>query len=313
VTNYRVKTPVAFLIFNRPDTTERVFAEIARAKPRKLLVVADGPRADRPGEAEKCAAARAVIDRVDWDCEILKNYSEENLGCKVRVSSGIDWVFAIVEEAIILEDDCLPQQAFFRFCDELLDYYRFDEDIMQISGANLLSTLYSVKESYLISRYGGIWGWATWKRAWQHYDVALQKWHDNRADISWLRTVCETKAELNTRVKTADLVCNNGLDTWDFQWIFCKLSCNGLSIIPKVNLIENIGFGSEATHTTDIGDELYLGKRQELEFPLTHVTEIKRDRVHDRIYAKRFFPSDTFAAKYINYLNEKVKRYVRDL
>lgn len=310
MTEYRVKSPVAFLIFNRPDTTERVFAEISKAKPSKLLVVADGPRSDRTGEDEKCAAARAVIDRVDWDCDVLKNYSDTNLGCKKRVSSGIDWVFENVEEAIILEDDCLPNQSFFRFCDEMLDFYRDDEKIMQISGANLLSMLHSTEESYLISRYGGIWGWATWKRAWSHYDVTMKKWKEKKTDMQWLRSVCETKSEQQIRIRNFNLVYENGIDTWDFQWIFCKLLCNGMSIIPKANLIENIGFGIESTHTSYISDELYKGKRQDLNFPLDHLSEVKRNYDYDTKYSKQFFKADNRLVCFFKSGLKKVGRYV---
>jgi hypothetical protein len=136
MTKFQLKTPVALIIFKRPDTTERVFETIRQAKPPKLLVVADGPRTDQPGEAEKCAATRAIIDRVDWDCEVLKNYSDSNLGCGLRPATGISWVFEQVEEAIVLEDDCVPHPTFFRFCEELLEYYRHDERIMSISGIN---------------------------------------------------------------------------------------------------------------------------------------------------------------------------------
>ena len=136
--NWQLGTPVAFLVFNRPDTTARVFAEIARARPPKLLVVADGPRTDVPGEPERCQAARAIVEHgVDWPCQVLTNYADSNLGCKRRVSSGLDWVFDMVEAAIILEDDCLPHPTFFRFCEELLDRYRDDERIMTVSGINL--------------------------------------------------------------------------------------------------------------------------------------------------------------------------------
>lgn len=134
--NWQLKTPVAFIVFKRPDTTEKVFEVIRKAKPPKLLVIADGPRAYRPGEAENCAATRAIIERVDWECEVLKNYSDINLGCKQRVSSGLNWLFDLVEEAIILEDDCLPHLSFFRFCQELLTYYRDEQQITSISGQN---------------------------------------------------------------------------------------------------------------------------------------------------------------------------------
>ena len=135
--NWQLKTSVAFIVFKRPDTTEKVFEVIRKAKPPKLLVIADGPRAYRPGEAENCAATRAIIERVDWECEVLKNYSDINLGCKQRVSSRLNWLFDLVEEAIILEDDCLPHLSFFRFCQELLTYYRDEQQITSISGQNV--------------------------------------------------------------------------------------------------------------------------------------------------------------------------------
>jgi hypothetical protein len=157
VYDFQLKTPVAFLVFNRPESTIKVFEEIRRARPPRLLVAADGTRADRPGEAEKCAAVRAIIDTVDWPCEVLKNYSDVNLGCKVRVSSGLDWVFEQVEEAIILEDDCLPHPTFFRFCEELLERYRYDERVGIISGDNFLFGVRRTQDSYYFSRYAHIW------------------------------------------------------------------------------------------------------------------------------------------------------------
>ena len=141
-----MKTAIAFMVFNRPDTTKKVFETIREAKPPKLLVIADGPRAGRPGETEKCAATRAIIDSVDWECEVLTNYSDVNLGCKRRVSSGLDWVFNTVEESIILEDDCLPHSTFFQFCEELLEKYRYDSRIMQICGSNLIKDRINIDE-----------------------------------------------------------------------------------------------------------------------------------------------------------------------
>ena len=159
MSDWQLTTPVAFIIFKRPDTTRKVFEEIRRAKPPKLLVIADGPRPNIVGEAEKCAAARAIIDSVDWECEVLKNYSDENLGCKQRVSSGLDWVFDNVEEAIILEDDCLPHPTFFRFCEELLEKYRDDERVMKIDGTNILSGWKSNTQSMTCLSKTLSWPW----------------------------------------------------------------------------------------------------------------------------------------------------------
>ena len=153
MSEFILTTPVAFIIFNRPDTTALVFAEIAKARPPKLLVVGDGPRAHKAGEAERVAATRAIIDQVDWPCEVLTHFSDTNLGCKKRVSSGIDWVFEQVEEAIILEDDCLPNQSFFQFCQEMLEYYRHDSRIGMISGNNFQVGGKTVPYSYYFSKY----------------------------------------------------------------------------------------------------------------------------------------------------------------
>jgi hypothetical protein len=240
--------PVAFIIFNRPDTTDRVFQAIRQAQPQRLLVIADGPRADRPGEAEKCAATRAVIDLVDWECEVLTNYSDTNLGCKRRVSSGIDWVFSQVEEAIILEDDCLPAPSFFQFCQTLLEKYRDDDRVMMISGDSFQPADRKFEDSYYFSKYIHIWGWATWRRAWQHYDVEMSSWQDFR-DRRLLNASCPDPIEAEYWLKIFDDVANGSVDTWDQQWVYTCWQQSGMSIMPAVNLISNIGFRDDATHT----------------------------------------------------------------
>lgn len=266
---WRLKTPVVFLIFNRPDTTEKVFREIARARPPKLLVVADGPRSDHPGEKEKCMAARSVIERVDWGCKVLKNYSEVNLGCKRRVSSGLDWAFNIVAEAIILEDDCVPTQSFFRFCQELLDYYRDDTRVMNISGTNWQFGRKIGKGSYYFSKYNLIWGWATWKRAWKHYDVNMKTFPRFKEE-NQIRNIFRTIAEQNHFLKLFEKTYEGKIDTWDFQWMYSRLIANGLSILPNTNLIRNIGFREDATHTKEIDSKRKNNPAMELEFPLKH-------------------------------------------
>lgn len=248
---FKLVTPVAFIIFNRPDTTERVFAEIAKAKPTKLLVVADGARTDKAGEAEKVAATRSIIDRVDWDCEVLTNYSDSNLGCKHRVSSGIDWVFEQVEECIILEDDCLPDPTFFRFCQELLERYRNDQRIGMISGDNFQFGNRRNDDSYYFSKYVHIWGWATWRDRWQSsYDVELKKWPAIR-DGGWVEDIVGNKKEVANWMKIFDCTYKGVIDTWDYQWVFANWIEGRINIVPNVNLISNIGFArDDATHTT---------------------------------------------------------------
>lgn len=285
--DWQLRTPVAFIIFNRPDTTERVFAEIAKARPPKLLVVADGPRANRPGESEKCAVTRDIIKRVDWDCEVLTNFSDVNLGCKRRVSSGIDWVFEQVPEAIILEDDCLPHPSFFRFCEEMLERYRHDTRIMAVSGDNFQFGQKRGTYSYYFSRYNHVWGWASWRRAWQHYDVNMRAWPAIRDD-RWLAGVLDDARQCDYWTNVFERVHGGLIDTWDYQWTFACWIQNGLTVLPQTNLISNIGFGVDATHTqsASVFAELPV---HEMGFPLQHPPYMLRDAVADGFTNKNNF------------------------
>lgn len=279
--------PVAFLIFNRPETTERVFAEIARARPPKLLVIADGPRADRAGEAERCRAARAIIERVDWDCEVLRNFSDTNLGCRARVSSGLDWVFGQVESAIVLEDDCLPHPDFFRFCEDLLERYRDDERIAHISGTNFLPRPYPNGESYHFSRYTHVWGWASWRRAWRNYDVTMSAWPRIRDD-RWLDGMFGRSQQARYWRWLFENVYRKEIDTWDYQWLFANWTQNALSIVPSRNLVSNIGFGASATHTRR-KSTLSGRDTADLAWPLQHPAHVMPDASSDAGIARMFF------------------------
>lgn len=282
-----MKTPVAFLIFKRPDTTKKVFEAIRKAKPHKLLVVADGPRADRPGEAEKCAATRAVIDGVDWDCEVLKKYSDTNLGCGPCVATGISWVFEQVEEAIILEDDCIPHHTFFHFCEELLEKYRHNQSILHISGTNYQFGRSRTKYSYYFSRYPAIWGWASWRRAWNHYDFYMKKWPDLR-NTSWLNDFHKSSKIAQYWTKTFDQLEVNK-HSWDGQWVFSSWLQNGLAITPNCNLISNIGFNAEATHTTSEVVVQANMPTKALDFPLKHPPSITWNKQADDFMFNSFF------------------------
>lgn len=240
-------TPVAFIIFNRPEVTKTVFAAIRKAQPQKLLVIADGARF--PEEAEKCQKTREIIDQVDWECEVLTNFSETNLGCKQRVSSGIDWVFAEVEEAIILEDDCLPSPSFFQFCQALLEYYRHDTRVMHISGNQFRNAQSKNDYSYYFSKYGATWGWASWRRAWQHFDRDIKTWSEFK-QTQMMQSICSNLQEELYWTNIFDRVFNNEINTaWDYQWLYARWTQNDLSIVPTTNLVSNIGFGVDATHT----------------------------------------------------------------
>lgn len=280
----QLTTPVALLIFNRPDTTQQVFEAIRQAKPTTLLVVADGPRPDRPQEAEKCAAARAVVEQVDWDCNVLKHYSDVNLGCGTGPATGINWVFEQVETAIILEDDCVPHVSFFEFCQELLEKYRDDSRIAAIAGWNGQKGEHS-EQSYYFSRYLSTWGWATWRRAWRYFDFEMQQLPELQKN-KWLETYLQNKkaakcwGDIFQRIYTKDKQ-----SSWDYQW---QLACwlqDGLCIRPNTNLILNIGFGADATHTKDPNQAPTLAS-EAIDFPLKHPASVTRDRLTDEIIQK---------------------------
>jgi hypothetical protein len=286
MSEFQLKTPVAFIIFNRPDTTERVFTEIARARPPKLLVVGDGARANRDGEAEKVASTRAIIERVDWPCEVLTNFSDVNLGCKIRVSSGLDWVFEQVEEAIILEDDCLPHPTFFRFCQELLERYGDDQRVGMISGDNFQFGHRINDDSYYFSNINHIWGWATWRSRWQHdYDVTMKHWPKVR-DEGRVADWASTPAEVGSLIDNFENVYHGKIDTWDYQWSFCNRLNGRISVMPNVNLISNIGFGINATHTTS-ESEFSNMPIEKIDFPLKHPVSIFSSRILDRLFNSR--------------------------
>ena len=277
-----METPVGFLIFNRPDTTEKVFEAIRKAKPPKLLVVADGPRTNRLGEAEKCAAARAIIERVDWDCEVLKNYSDVNLGVGPRVGTGMVWIFEQVEEAIILEDDCMPHPSFFPFCEELLNKYRDDERVMHISGVNLLLGYKKIEHSYYFSRQVLCWGWASWRRAFRHFDLQMMNWPEMR-NGKYLDSILEDKRSVKYWSQIFEQLSGSQVPyAWDYQWLFSCWSQGGLSIIPHTNLVSNLGFGHiDATDTTS-ADSLYANMlTEEITFPLKHPSFMIRDKQAD--------------------------------
>ena len=240
------ETAVAFFIFNRSDTTQIVFDEIRKAKPKKLFVIADGPRNGKTGEAEKCWAARKIIEAVDWDCEVLTNFSEKNLGCKNRIVSGISWVFEHVEAAIILEDDCVPDGSFFNFCSIMLDKYKDDTRVMMISGTNLLFDNDFVEGTYYFSQFFSIWGWATWGRAWSQYDIKMSKWPEFKKR-KIIRSIYKNGLFIKYIETIFDDMFEEKDDTWDWQWFFSGLVQRGLCIVPGKNLISNIGI--DGTHS----------------------------------------------------------------
>ena len=275
---FQLNTPVVFIIFNRPDTTRVVFDEIRKAKPPKLLVVADGPRRDKAGEAKQCEQTRRIIQEVDWDCEVITNFAADNLGCRERIVTGLAWVFSLVEEAIILEDDCVPHPSFFRFCQETLAYYRNESRIMMISGTNYLVDKFETPDSYFFSRHYSIWGWATWRRAWKSYDPDIRAWRQS-IGVKQLRYQCaDWKMQKHFEMKF-DMITGRQINTWDFQWVFNCLFNNGLCLTAAKNLITNIGV--VGTHSDAESDSHFLPGIG-IEFPLRHPTYLYPDCRYDQ-------------------------------
>jgi hypothetical protein len=263
-------TPILFLVFNRPDTTIRVFEQIRKIKPAFLYVAADGPRKDKLGEKEICNRVREIVSsNIDWECEVKTLFRDENLGCGKAVSDGITWFFEQEEEGIILEDDCLPDVSFFQFCTELLEKYRTDEKVMTISGSNLLGYPWKVTGQSYFWGQGGIWGWATWKRAWRLYDFKMQTWEEDKVK-SQIRNALKTEEWYQFYLPMFVAVFDKTLDTWDIQWLYTILINEGLSINPEVNLVKNIGFGNNSTHTENIKNPLADLSNETILFPLKH-------------------------------------------
>jgi hypothetical protein len=287
----KTQTPIVFIIFNRPDVTEKVFNVIRQVQPTKLLVIADAPRQNRPDDEKDCAATRKIIERVDWDCEVLTNYAETNLGIKLRISSGLNWVFNLVEEAIILEDDCLPEFSFFPFCEELLKKYQNDDRIMTISGNNFQFGRKRTEYSYYFSRYTLIWGWATWRRAWQKYDVEMKHWDSVRND-NWLHDILDDYRTVKYWSSLFQGCYEGSINSWALPWTFTSWIQNSLSILPNVNLVSNIGFSPNASHTKDTYNPLANYPTESIEFPLQHPPFLIRDRLADQFTQQTQFDID---------------------
>ena len=271
----RPTPPVLFIVFARPDTTARVFEAIRRARPGKLYVAADGPRADKPGEKERSEQVRSIVTAVDWPCEVRTFFRDRNYGCGEQVTAAINWFFSLEEEGIILEDDCFPSNSFFQFCAELLDRYRNDTRVMMIGGNNLEPKRVREPEySYTFSRLTYIWGWATWRRAWKLHDFQMPLF----GEVDKKQYLLPTYSSIYERdlfqyvfrkMYAGDDAITSRRNIWDYQWQFaCKVH-SGLVIVPAVNLVSNIGFGEHATSVSGNSPGQGL-KCEEVELPLVH-------------------------------------------
>lgn len=289
--DYIVKSSVTMIVFNRYEKTLKVFEKVKKVKPKKLYVIADGPRQGILEDFRKCEKVRSIFENVDWDCEVIKNFSEKNLGCGQRVFTGLTWVFQREEKAIILEDDCLPDLTFFRFCDEVLDKYKNDERIMLVSGTNVNTKWETDGDSYHFSKLGGIHGWASWKRVWKKVDFEMELWGEERT-----KKLIREKFSPNffyNRSKEYDKLMKNSKNahTWDYQFGFSRLVNNGLAVVPSGNLITNIGFDEESSHTKNKSSKTANLQVIPIKFPLKHPLVIMDDMAYDKLFESMLYPT----------------------
>ena len=273
---FELNTPVLFIIFNRPDFTQLTFDEIRKARPPKLFVVADGPRS--PEESYLCDQCREIAQNVDWPCTVLTNFSDVNMGCKDRVASGITWALSQTEDVIILEDDCLPDPSFFRFCQELLEKYRFDGRIAMVSGTNYGDKVNN--HSYFLTKIGFFCGWATWKRAWDLYDHNMSDFRDEDCE----RRLYEDGV-LNRKAWTwiFNRTFNEKINSWGYRWNFSIWKNQKYSLVSNANLIKNIGYDDRASHTRSKSCHLANRETESVTFPLSHPPMITDSEVDKKL------------------------------
>ncbi|MDZ4154489.1 MAG: nucleotide-diphospho-sugar transferase [Methylicorpusculum sp.] len=276
-----------FLVFNRPDVTAQVFAAIRQAKPPRLYVAADGPRDGRPDEAERVARAREIATAVDWPCEVKTLFRDKNLGCKHAVSSAITWFFEQEEQGIILEDDCLPHLNFFSYCERVLNQYANDKRVMAITGDNFQVGQLRGDASYYFSLYNHVWGWASWRRAWSCYDVDMCFWPEWKKTNDW-KQLCKDPVARRYWQKIFDSMYRREIDTWDYQWTASIWYHGGLTATPNVNLVSNIGFGPDSTHTTAIDSPLAGMLMSEIG-EILHPSSVQQDIEADRLVFDHVF------------------------
>lgn len=308
--NYIVKSPVLFVIFNRPDVTRQVFDRIKAVKPSRLYVAADGPRPGNETDPGRCRQARAVVEQIDWECELHTLFSDHNKGCKIAVAGALTWFFEQEEEGIILEDDCLPNNSFFHFCDTLLEKYRFDTRIRNITGSNMQDGRKWGNASYYFSRYANIWGWASWRRVWQGYDMELKQY--TAADVArHLGKVFDDPFLIAAWQEIYNDLMAGKVDTWDYQLQLITFFGNGMCATPNVNLISNLGFRADATHTFDVNSHNANLPAAEMD-GITHPLYFLPEKEADYYFMTREYDLAQKWRRH-NKLKRRFKRWVKSL
>lgn len=283
-----MKSPILLIVFNRVESAKKVFDAVRLARPKKLYIVADGPRKNIADDSDKCRRVRDIVSQVDWPCEVFKIFRDDNRGTKYGIAEAINWFFEQEEEGIILEDDIVPLPSFFQFCDEMLNYYRDNVNVSVISGNNSIAPYCLGEESYFFTKYTFLWGWASWRRAWKHFDITMKNWPEWK-ESGGLKKISDGNIYFEYYWQNLlDTVYTEQLNTcWDYQWLFNNWQHGFLSVMPKNNLITNIGFGAGATHTkSDIPEYLIKAEPKDILFPIVHPQKIVRDINADKLFDK---------------------------
>lgn len=276
-------TPVLLILYNRLSTTQRVFDQIKKVRPRKLYIACDGFKNNKEGDQEKVSAVRQwVLSSIDWECQIETRFAEENQGCKYGPANAISWIFDNEEEAIILEDDIVADESFFWYCQDMLERYKNDTRIMLVSGHKGVWD-FPIDEDYFFTAYNPIWGWATWRRAWERFDDKMKQWPHIKKDRT-LKYIYGKNAAISL-TDNFEATYIGKLDAWDYPWLFSQILNSGLAILPKYNLIENVGYGEDATHSEGKAPDFHV---RPLELPLKPVENIIRNWEYDWAYSKQY-------------------------
>jgi len=309
------KTAVLFLVFNRPDTTSKVFEKIREIKPTRLYVAADGPRVGY-GDQLKINEVREIATKIDWPCKVKTLFRDKNLGCKKAVSTAITWFFKFEEQGIILEDDCLPNLDFFQFCEVSLERYFNDKRISAITGNNFQNGIWRGNGSYYFSKFNHCWGWASWRRSWSQYQGDIEFWPNWRESMDWSNYISD-KVEREYWKKIFDRVYDGKIDSWAYPWTASVWYNKGITVTPNVNLVSNIGFGNNATHTISEKNklsEIKLNKLGTLRHPRIIDIDIEADRwtFDNHFGGKNFrFPKSLFLFPYrlLGFVYKKLKLF----
>ncbi len=297
----QLERAILFLVFNRPDTTARVFEAIREAQPIKLYINADGPRQNRPDDVANINLVKEICSKIDWPCQVSTQFNTENLGCLKSVTKGISWFFDNEEDGIVLEDDCLPDPSFFTFCDKMLAKYETNEQIMHIGGNSYQDNNAEKGNSYFFSRYNHIWGWASWRRAWKMYDPLLEKWPNAKKENHLKSILNYNKAE-KYWTKKFDKT-HEGQFVWDYRWTYSVWINHGMAVLPWNNLVRNIGLEGQTTHA-------FAGGFLE-NYKITPITDFSApEKIEVNLKADRLGFDNVFTIPFVLKLKSKVKQII---